>query len=557
MIPIETDVLIVGAGPVGLMGARLLGRHQLDTIVAEKRAVRLEAPKAHAVNSRTLEICAAAGLSMEQIYRAATPTGEGAFVRFVENLATPPFGSLPYERQDKAVRKLTPHPLINIAQPAFEEVIERSLATLSSVQVRRGLLWRSCESDGDTIVSDLVDLDSGDHVKIRSRYLIAADGAGSPVREAMQIPMDGPANLTNNMMIHFQADLRALVGEHPGILYFLFGPTDSRVLIAYDISKTWVVMHRCLPEETSKDFGPERCHALVNAAIGQDVPDLQIKTVRRWSMSVQVAKQYRVGNCFLAGDAAHRFPPSGGLGLNTGIGDIDNLCWKIAAVEAGWANPKLLDSYESERREIAQVNATQSHENASSMLILKEALGYGSGLTVSRETLRARLADPQARSAIDAAIALQKDHFDSLRLQLGYIYGENSKVDDHLPINEYSPRAINGAHLPHIVLSDGRSSLDLIAPDRLTLISGPDSQQWSSWVDHSHLPITHRAEGRDFTVSAGNWASQMQLGPAGALLVRPDGHIVEVADHGLASTLTGEANGSWIKRSQSAGCRFY
>ena len=557
MSPIETTILIVGAGPVGLMGARLLGRHQLATIVVEKRKTRLEAPKAHAVNSRTLEICAAAGLPVAQIHRAATPTGEGAYVRMVENLSTPPFGSLPYERQDEAVRELTPHPLINIAQPAFEQVIERSLDELNSVQIRRGLLWRSCELDGDIVVSDLVDLDSGEPVQIRSRYLIAADGAGSPIREALRIPMDGPENLASNMMIHFSADLHSVVSDYPGILYFLFGPSDSRVLIAYDIGKTWVLMHRCHPEESSKDFGSERCHALVTAAIGQKVPDLQIKTVRRWSMSVQVAQQYRVGNCFLAGDAAHRFPPSGGLGLNTGVGDIDNLCWKIAAVESGWADPKLLDSYETERREIAQINAAQSHENASSIRKLQAALGYGSSLTISRETLHARLADPQARADIDAAIRMQKDHFDSLRLQLGYIYGENSRIDDHLSVGDYRPRAVSGAHLPHIALSDGRSTLDLIAHDRLTLLSGSQHQQWSTWANKSHLPLIHRAEDRDFAASSGRWAEQMGLAPDGAILVRPDGHIVEVAQNGIALTTIGESNGSWIERAQSDNCRFY
>ena len=142
MNEIETTVLIVGGGPVGLLGAHLLSRCGVNTMVAEKHLQRLEAPKAHALNPRSLEICAAAGLALDEIHAAATLTADGAFVRMMETLSAPPIGVIPYERQDEAVRALTPWPLINIEQPKFEQVLERAVAKAPNVDLKRGLEWR-------------------------------------------------------------------------------------------------------------------------------------------------------------------------------------------------------------------------------------------------------------------------------------------------------------------------------------------------------------------------------------------------------------------------------
>ena len=524
---IEVPVLIVGGGPVGMLGAIMLAKRGLSCLVAEKYPTRLDAPKAHALNPRSLEICAATGLPMHALHAAATPRHEGAHVRMVTSLVGPQIGCLPYERQDEAVQALTRWPLINISQQAFENVLEESLTQTDNVTLRKGLMWMGCEQQADQVISKLVDRESGETLQVISRYLIAADGASSAVREQLGIPMLGPHSLQYNMMIHFEADLRELLQERPAILYFLFGPGSSRVLIAYDIGKTWVLMQRCEEHETAADFGPEECQRLIRQAIGSDEPPINIKHVRPWVMSAQVAQRYAQGRVFLAGDAGHRFPPSGGLGLNTGVADMDNLTWKLAAVEKGIAAPAILDSYEAERQGIAQTNMRQSLSNAQRMKVLMDVLGYKPEAPETVDHIAQRLADAQYHPAIEEAVEYQREHFDSLRLQLGYAYGGTLQQDDALPISDFRPQAVPGARLPHHALTDGRSTLDLVHFVDMTLLCGHDTR----WIADRHElgPHVHcMAQGRDYDMQ-GHCPERMGLSDSGALLVRPDGHILAIA----------------------------
>jgi 2-polyprenyl-6-methoxyphenol hydroxylase-like FAD-dependent oxidoreductase len=524
---LQVPVLIVGGGPVGMLGAIMLAQRGLPCLGAENHPHRLDAPKAHALNPRSLQICAAAVLSMDALHAAATPRHEGACVRMVTSLVGAQIGCLPYERQDEDVSALTPWPLINISQPAFEHVLEQVLTQTEQVTLRKGLEWRGCEQQQDQVISTLIDRESGEPVQVVSRYLIAADGASSTVREHLGIPMLGPQALQHNMMVHFEADLRELLHERPAILYFLFGPGSSRVLIAYDIGKTWVLMHRCDEHETVADFGPEVCLQLIHQAIGSDKPHIQIKHVRPWVMSAQVAQRYAQGRVFLAGDAGHRFPPSGGLGLNTGVADIDNLTWKLAAVDKGMADPSLLDTYESERQGIAQTNMRQSLSNAQRMKVLMDVLGYHPDAPDTAEQITQRLTDAHGQKEIEEAVEYQREHFDSLRLQLGYAYGGTLQQDDALPISEFRPQAVAGARLPHHPLADGRSTLDLVHFSEMALLCGHESP----WTTHSHrlgLFVHCMAQGRDYDMR-GHFPDLMGLSVSGALLVRPDGHILAVA----------------------------
>lgn len=526
MSAVDIPVLVVGGGPVGLAAAHLFEQQGVGALVAEQFRSRLGAPKAHALNARSLEICNALGLPMDRIHEAATPYEEGAHVRFVTNLTGREIGCLPYERQDDGVREFTPWPLINIAQPCFEEILESELQGTRHVRMQRELEWRECEVLADSVVSTLYDHARGEQLTVRSRYLVAADGAASAVRGAAGLKMLGPEALAHNITVHFEADLRELVKERPAILYFLFGVGSASTLIAYDIGKTWVLMHAYDPAtQSAEDFDQAACEALLREAIGAEVP-FEIKSIKKWVMTAQVANQYRSRNVFLAGDAAHRYPPTGGLGLNAGLADIENLAWKIGAVERGEAGARLLDSYDAERRLVAQTNSNQSVANAMRLGVLLNALGQGIGRDLDAAALYEALDNPAKQDDIRHAVAQQKEHFDSLRLQIGYIYGEHHGIDDGLPISEYRPRAIAGAYLPHSPLADGGAILDLVAPCGLTLLVGRGHEPIGGLEEDWQVPVRVLVEGEDFSLACGNPAQGQGLAPGGALLLRPDRHIL-------------------------------
>jgi len=259
---LETQVLIVGAGPVGKMAAFLLARQGVHSIIVDRRETRLTAPKAHAVNSRTLEICESVGVSAEKIRSTGAPADEAGWVRFASTLTGTHFGHLPYERQQDDVKDLTPFPLSNIAQPDFEELLEAELLRCPQVTLLRGTECLSVTETADGVTASVTSTET-EAEKISCRYLIAADGANSPIRSALGIDLEGPEGLQHNMMIHFESDLSNLVADKPGILYFLFEPAAQGALIAYDLGKTWVLMHGFDPSTAlPESFDDATCRGL-------------------------------------------------------------------------------------------------------------------------------------------------------------------------------------------------------------------------------------------------------------------------------------------------------
>lgn len=533
MKTIETDVLVVGGGPTGLTAGILLSRLGLDALVIERRPGPQRAPAAHAINARSFEVWRQAGVDMDEVFALAADPRDAGAVHWVTRLGGEVLGTLPYERQDDDTLEFTPTPLRNLSQHRLEPLLGRELEKASGRGPSYSQRWESSVQHEGGVVSQVRDLAGDEVFEVRSRYVIAADGAGSPVRKSLGIACVGPDRLQAFVMIHFAANLRELVGANPGVLYWVSDPACAGTFVAHDLDREWVWMQPFDPDsERIEDYGDARCRAILAAAMTNADAPLEIRTVASWVMTSQVAERYREGRIFLAGDSAHRFPPTGGLGLNTGVQDAHNLCWKIAAVARGEAGAKLLDTYETERKPVAAYNAEQSLANAMRILEVPMAMGTAAAPDEARANFDAMLADPVRRAEVAAAIANQAEHFDMPGLQLGYRYDGDAIVDDGRadaaaanPVREFRPSSRPGSRLPHgWVEKDGTrvSTLDLVALDGFTLLAGEDSPM-------AALPSTPSlrvvAWGRDVRDPQGWWKSGAALGKDGALLVRPDQHV--------------------------------
>lgn len=529
--------LVVGAGPVGLMTSLLLARQGLRSTIVERFESRHGAPKAHALNPRSLEICRSSGLDLEMMQRLATPAADGGWVRFVTTLAGEQIGAIPYERQDEQVLEVTPTPLINLAQPLFEDVLLQEVARSSLIELRRGLTWVGCEQSEGAVTSLIENVESLEQTRLTTAYVIGTDGAGSAVRRELGIEMVGDSSSQGFITIHFAANLRDVVRDRPGILYWIMQPPHTGVLIAYDIDRSWCMLYPYDPLVTPQEsFTPEMCKQILHHAIGGGEHGIEIKHVLPWALMSQVADRYRDRRVFLVGDAAHRFPPTGGLGLNTGLQDAHNLAWKIAAVQQGRASDMLLDSYQTERRAVALTNSAQSYKNAHRILKLQMALKPDDA-----DALLTRLHDPAAQADIERQIANQREHFNSLALQLGFVYGPDSP--EYTDVSDFKPRLLVGGRMPHVWLKQNGTViplLDLLDDRRFTLLV---SRSAADGLTGEGLPgpsVKVVVESVDFDDAEGSLRRFADLAGGEAILIRPDGHVAAVIPRSQAEALPGE-----------------
>ena len=528
-------VLVVGAGPTGLTAALLLEQQGVRTRIVERRTGPQPAPAAHVVNARSLEIFRAAGVDAGALAEASIDPADAGFACWVDRLGGRMLGRLPFEQQGDDQLAVTPTPLRNLSQSRLEPLLVETLERAAGHGPEWGREWIASHEDADGVRSRVRDAESGREEEIRSDFVIAADGAGSRVRKALGIDVQGPAGIQSFIMVHFRARLRGVPGVPPGVLFILCDPSSNGgAFIVHDLDRDAVYMIPYDPEtESLDDYGEARCAELLRGGLADPTLAFEVKHVGSWTMTAQLADGYRSGRVFLAGDAAHRFPPTGGLGLNSGVQDAHNLAWKLAAVHHGHADPALLESYETERRPVAQVNADQSLRNALRLIEVPVALDLGDVPEAAKERFAATLADPAGLERVRDAIAAQAEHFDMPGLQLGYCYTEGALLrgpDDAPPkleVRRYDPTGCPGARLPHAWLVDGTSSLlDRVPVDRFLLIAGPRGSAWIEALAGLDAPPTESLVLTPEQVpELDRWLGEAGIAAEGALLVRPDQHV--------------------------------
>ena len=524
----DVDVVIVGGGPTGLTAAHLCHQVGLSAVVLEQREGPQRSPAAHAINARTFEIWRQAGVAMGPVLDAALSPDEAGLVHWVTKLGGDVIGTLPYERQGDEMLSITPTPLRNLSQHRLEPLL-----LTPELDVRYCHQWIGATDTATGVSVEAVGPDGPLHFD--AKYLLGADGATSAVRRSLDIELIGPRSLQSFVMVHLAADFRPLVGPEPGVLYFVIDPASGGTFISHGRDREWVYMHPWDPEtQPVETLTVEHCGALVRAAMADpDVP-FEVLTVGTWHMSAQIAERYRSGRTFLVGDAAHRFPPTGGLGLNTGVADVHNLIWKLAAVEARWLDDAQLDTYEAERKPVAQFNCDQSMLNAFKLIEIPMALGSTDNVQDSTAAMHTIIADPASRAGVEAAIANQAIHFDLLGLQLGHSYdgplvladGTEAVVPDE-PARDYLPSTRPGGRLPHAWLPDGRSTLDLTDVRVPTIL-----------VRDGTRLVEDGRPGVVASCPAGVWDEAFDLDSDQCLIVRPDQHIAYRGPiSGFAATL--------------------
>lgn len=478
-------MLIVGAGPVGLASGLLLGRRGVTCVVVERRSGTSVLPRATGVNVRSMEIFR--GLGLEDSIRAVSLAGDGVpFLLVGETIGSPVRARVESDQYLSATPPDWPSPTQAYwcAQDQMEPLLLDATRACPGVTVRFGTELVSL-TDGDRVRAVLRDTETGDAQTVEADYLVAADGARGTVRRLLGIGASGHPAFADELTILFRADLEPMLGGRRFFLYRVQNAEVSGILRPAGASGRWL-----FGTPDAADSSPERCVQLIQAAIGDPGLDVEILATGTWAAAALVADTFLTGRVALAGDAAHQHTPGGGFGLNMGIQGAHNLAWKLAAILDGAATPGLLDSYQAERRPLAQLTT---------------------------ELSVARLQAGVAKSAR------------TLGVVLGAYYETGAFVPDGTmppptadPIVDYQPCARPGHRAPHVWLDASRtvSTLDLFTGDFVLLTSAPLA--WQAAVSAAtDSGVTVRLN----EVSAPGWSESYGVEPDGAVLIRPDGYV--------------------------------
>ncbi|MEZ5651590.1 MAG: FAD-dependent monooxygenase [Burkholderiaceae bacterium] len=559
MADISTDVLIIGTGPAGSATAALLSSYGVANMAVNRYRWLADTPRAHITNQRAMEVVRDLGRDLEaEAYLYGTHQDLMGENVFCESLAGEEIGRMkswgkhPESRAEHLLS--SPCHMNDLPQTYFEPLLFKT-ACARGTQARMSCEYLSHEQDADGVTTTILDRLTGKNFTVHSKYLVGADGGNSLVAEHAGIPFEGQMGVGGSMNILFKADLSKYVAHRPSVLYWVMQPGADVGGIGMGLVRMvrpwneWLIVWGYDINEPAPIVDEAFATGVARQLVGD--PDLQIELIsaNTWTVNNCYAAHMQNGRVFIMGDAAHRHPPSNGLGSNTSIQDGFNLAWKLAAVVKGQASPALLDTYSVERAPIARQIVTRANQSIAEFGPIFEALGMTGGTDIEkiRASMDARCAATPAaehqRAAIRKAIEFKKYEFDAHGVEMNHRYASAAIITDGQPEPaferdpelHYQPTTWPGARLPHVWVYDrsgGRhSTLDLCGGGRFSLLTGIGGEAWETaartvggklGIDIAVHVIGPRRELEDLV---GDWARASEITDSGAVLVRPDHHV--------------------------------
>ena len=512
-------VLIAGGGPVGMTLALVLARLGVQSMLVERNPDTTQHPKMDITNVRSMELFRRLGVA-QPLRAVAVPEAHCFDVAWVTTMTGHELHRFRYPSVIEKRAEIARHnngsqplePAMRVSQVVIEPVLKRAVQTEALVLSRFGTAFEDCTQDADGVTSIVREMATGRTETIRSSYLAGCDGGGSRVRSCLGIKLEGQARIAQRHMVHFRSSARDVL-QRWGIAWHYQSPRGT--LIAQDDLDHWTLQTRPKPGDDLDRVDPD---ALITRFMGASIP-CEILVSNPWTPHLLVVEGYRNGRVLLAGDAAHQYIPTGGYGMNTGIGDAFDLGWKLAAILRGFGGPDLLEAYDAERRPVGLRNCQASAKHTDVRIAIAQAYAEA-GHSVYEPSAEA----DGHRAALAARIAaLGNAENESYGIELGYAYPRSpivcTETDAEMPDDpvQYVPTTVPGARLPSILLADGSALFDRLGR-WFTLIAfgaAPDAE----------LVAAAARLGMPLKVVPIDQPGLSHIYQAPQLLVRPDQHV--------------------------------